>query len=121
MKRLLLILPLVFLMGCSSTYLSTTGKSLLIAEDTYDTGMSACAKLYKDGSMNEEQKAKVILIGNSVKHLLVLARDSWLAYAEDQSDENKKSLQSWITLVAEDIVDFTAALIELGVNFNDPS
>jgi len=57
---MILSICLMMVVGCNSKFVPVTYKSMLVMETTYDTALTICGDLYKQGIIEESQKEKII-------------------------------------------------------------
>lgn len=111
---MMLALVLAILIGCA-TFTANSYKALSAAAVTYDTTMKSAADLYKQGKVTDEQKAKIVEIGNYYWAAYHVAVDALAAYEATSSAEDKDR----VTVALSRMSAFLAQLVEYVTPFLD--
>lgn len=86
---ILLVCLMMAVMGCNAKFVPVSYKSMLVMETAYDTALTICGDLYKEGVITEPDKEKIIQGARVFQESYDLLAIALLSYEKSKDKESK--------------------------------
>lgn len=114
-----LVSVLVLASGCATNQLNVAAKSLATMDVMYDATMQASAEAYTQGLIGDEDKDKIITLGNVAHDSLALAWVALETSAKASEMESDSALAAALAAAKDNLGALVDTAVALGVSFKN--
>lgn len=104
--------------GCAANQLNVAAKSIITAQELYDSTMRASADAHAQGLIDDEARARIIVIGNMAHDSIALAQAALVTCLDAGTAENQSKLAAALLAVKGNLGRLVETAVNFGVNLS---